>query len=220
MLGELLGLALLGGFVALDGTSVGQFMLSRPIVAGTLAGWMLGSAADGFLVGTLLETYLLVSFPVGGSRFPEGGPAAVVAAAVAASSPEPGAIALGVAIGLVWGQLAGFSVSWLRKVNSRIAPDPGAGAVTAEAVVRGHLSAVALDFLRGALVTGAGAWTGLLALPLVPLWPLSAGDTNSVLLVGATVSLGILLRAYGGFKKRGALFAGGLFFGLLWGWLL
>jgi mannose/fructose/N-acetylgalactosamine-specific phosphotransferase system component IIC len=219
-LGELVSLGLLGGFVALDGTSVGQFMLSRPLVAGTLAGAILGSPADGFLVGTLLEIYLLVSFPVGGSRFPEGGPAAVIAASVAAASPEPGAIAMGMAIGLIWGQLAGFSVSWLRKVNTHLAPDPAGGSITAALVVRGHLTAVALDFLRGAVVTGAGVWTARLFLPLVPLWPLADADTKSLLLVGGTVSLGILLRSYGGFKKRGALFAGGLFLGLLWGTLL
>ena len=52
---ELALVALLGGVLALDGTSVGQFMLSRPVVAGALTGWMLGDPALGLLIGTLLE---------------------------------------------------------------------------------------------------------------------------------------------------------------------
>ena len=57
---ELALVALLGGVLALDGTSVGQFMLSRPVVAGALTGWMLGDPALGLLIGTLLELYLLL----------------------------------------------------------------------------------------------------------------------------------------------------------------
>lgn len=99
---ELLILALMGGLLALDGTSVGQVMVSRPLVAGTLAGWVLGVPGLGFAVGAILEIYLLVSFPVGGSRFPEGAPATVIAVATAAASSLPGALALGIATGLVW----------------------------------------------------------------------------------------------------------------------
>jgi len=69
---EILQVTLLGGLLALDGTSVGQFMLSRPLVAGGLVGWVLGDPALGFTIGAVLELYLLVSFPTGGSRFPEG----------------------------------------------------------------------------------------------------------------------------------------------------
>jgi len=214
---ELLALALLGGLLALDGTSVGQFMFSRPILAGTLAGWIAGSPHEGFLVGALLEMYLVVSFPVGGSRFPEGGPAAVVAASVVAGSDAPGALALGVALGLVWGQLAGLTVTVLRTINARILPHPSRKLVTGRAVVRGHLTAVALDFLRGTLVTGTGLVVGLLVLPLAVYWPLGAADTRGLLLVGAAVSLGVLLRSYGGLRRRALLFATGAFIGALGG---
>jgi len=89
---ELLLLALLGGLLALESTSVGQLMLSRPLVAGTLTGWVMGSAAAGFAVGTILEVYLLVSLPVGASRYPEGGLATVIAAAVALDIEGEGAL--------------------------------------------------------------------------------------------------------------------------------
>jgi PTS system mannose-specific IIC component len=217
---ELLVLSLLGGLLALDATSVGQFMLSRPIVAATLAGWIAASPAEGFMVGALLEIYMLVSFPVGGSRFPEGGPAAVVAAAVAAASDAPGALAIGVGIGLVWGQIGGFTVTALRMVNARLAPDPARGRVTRGSLVGGHLAAVTLDFLRGYLVTLLGLVVGGLAVRAAPLWPLTEANTRGLLLVGAAVSLGILLRSYGGIRRRGILYAVGLSAGALGGMLL
>ena len=83
---ELLLVSLLGGVLALDGTAVGQFMVSRPLVAGALTGWLVGSPAVGLAVGALLEAYLLVSFPSGGARYPEGATAAVVAVASAGAA--------------------------------------------------------------------------------------------------------------------------------------
>jgi PTS system mannose-specific IIC component len=219
-MGEIVALALLGGLMALDGTSVGQFMISRPLVAATLAGWVVSAPEAGFVVGSLLEIYLLVSFPVGGSRFPEGGPAAVVAAAVAGWGDSPGAVAIGVTLGLIWGQLGGFSVTALRNINERLAPNPASGSVTAGAVVGGHLGALGLDFLRGLMLTLAGLIVGLMLLRLVPLWPLSDADTRALLLVGSTVSLGVLLRSYGGLSRRGLLFVVGAVAGVVAGTLL
>jgi mannose/fructose/N-acetylgalactosamine-specific phosphotransferase system component IIC len=217
---ELWVLALLGGLLALDGTSVGQFMLSRPVVASTLTGWILSAPMEAFIVGALLEIYLLVSFPVGGSRFPEGGPAAVVAASVAATSSEPGALAVALALGLMWGQVGGFSVTALRMVNARLAPDPARSRVTRGSIVGGHLAAVTLDFARGFLVTLAGVLVGRVLIRFVPFWPLTEANTRGLLLVGAAVSLGILLRSYGGIRRRGVLYAIGLSVGAIGGMFL
>ena len=49
---EVLVLALLGGVLALDGTSVGQFMLSRPLVACILPAFALLTVAP-LLAGAL-----------------------------------------------------------------------------------------------------------------------------------------------------------------------
>ena len=206
---ELLQVSLLGGLLALDATSVGQFMASRPLVAGALTGLLLGEPAVGLSVGAILELYLLVSFPTGGSRFPEGATATVVAVA-AAGSGAGGTLALGVAVGLVWGQLAGVSITWLRHLNARLVPDPARGAASVSRVSAAHLAAVGLDYARGVLVTLAGV---LVALPVVralaSAWPIPADDTHGLLLVGAAVSVGILLGDLGGFRRhRGALAAG------------
>lgn len=206
--------SLLGGALALDATAVGQFMLSRPMVAGLLAGWIAGDAATGILVGVVLEIYLLVAFPVGGARFPEGATATVVAAVTAATHPGPGALALGIGLGLVWGQVGGWTISAMRTLNGRIAPDAALHHVPSERVLAGHLLAMVLDFVRGAVVTGAGVWFADLAVErLGPQWPLGTDDTRALLLVGATVSAGILLRSFGGFR-RGFLFLGGLAVGI------
>jgi len=79
-------LAILGGLLALDATSVGQFMISRPLVAGTLAGWWLGDPGLGLEIGAILELFYLAGVPAGGSRVPETGSASVVAVAVAMSA--------------------------------------------------------------------------------------------------------------------------------------
>lgn len=217
----LLAASLLGGALALDATSVGQLMLSRPLVAGLLAGWLAGDPATGFLVGVILEIYLLVAFPVGGARFPEGATATVVGAVTAATHPGPGALALAVGIGLAWGQIGGWSISGMRTVNSAIAPDPGDPALRPGRVVAGHLGAIGLDFLRGALVTGTGLWlAAALVEGLAPRWPLGADDTRGLLLVGAAVSVGILLRSFGGLARRLFLFLSGLAAGLAGAFLL
>ena len=218
---SLLPISLLGGLLALDGTSVGQFMVSRPLVAGLLTGWVLGTPMTGILVGALLEIYLLVSLPVGGARFPEGATATVVAVASAAAADTAGALALGVAMGLVWGQVGGMTISGMRELNAYLAPDPTRGPVTARRVVAGHAGAIAIDFARGVAVTASGVIVGRAVVPgLARSWVLSAEDTVGLLLVGGSVSVGVLLRGFGGFRRRRYLFGAGLVAGALGAWLL
>ncbi|MGB1779024.1 MAG: PTS sugar transporter subunit IIC, partial [Longimicrobiales bacterium] len=119
---ELLRFGVLGGLLGLDGTAVGQFMMSRPLVAGWLSGWAAGAPGLGITIGAILELFLLVSFPTGGARFPEGSTAAVVAVGVAVPFDGSGAVAASVAMGLVWGEVGGWSVTVQRRVNSRLVP--------------------------------------------------------------------------------------------------
>ena len=212
---DLLRLSLLGGLLGLDGTSVGQFMVSRPLAAGVFAGWVAGDPLMGLAVGVILELYLLVSFPTGGARFPEGGTATVVAVGVATGLTGPGALPLGVALGLAWGQLGGMSVTLQRTVNTRLLPEPG------EAGAAGDLGrilglAVTLDFLRAVLVTATGLILGLAVLdPLSIAWPLGEAASRALLLVGGATSAGILLNDLGGVRARKVWFAAGLLAGLV-----
>ena len=214
----LLNASLLGGVLALDATTVGQFMISRPLVAGLLSGWLAGDPVSGFLVGVVLEIYLLVAFPVGGARFPEGATATVVAAMTVVAHPGPGAFALGVGFGLMWGQLGGWTINAMRTLNGWIAPDPAAPLLPPARVVGGHLLAVLFDFVRGVLVTGTGVWVaGRAVARFAGNWPLGQEDTVSLFLVGAAVSVGILLRSFGGLARRRVIFLGGLTVGVAGG---
>lgn len=218
---EIVQVSLLGGLLALDGTSVGQFMFSRPLVAGVLVGWLLGDPMGGVVVGTILELYLLVSFPTGGSRFPEGATATVVAVAASSVVDATGAIPIAVAVGLVWGQIAGVSVSFMRKLNSRIVPEAGVRHPGAGGIVAVHLTTIFIDFLRGAVVTALGVVIGReVVSQLHAPWALSPAASTGLLLVGGAASLGILLRDLGGFRKRKVLFVVGLALGVLGGSLL
>ncbi len=213
-------LTLLGALLALDGTALGQFMVSRPLVAGTLAGWILGDPVLGLTVGCLLEIYLLPIFPVGGAQFPEGGPAAVVGVVAAVVVPGPGGLALGTALGLAWSQLGARSIRFVRKINGRLTPDPSEGEVSPPRVVWGHLGALGLDFLRGGTLTLAGlGLAGVFAPLLRGSWGLGMPATLALLTLGASIPAGALLTSLGGWKRRGWV-AGAGFLGLLLGGVL
>lgn len=66
---------LLAGLVAmltgLDRVALVQVMISRPLVAGTLTGWVLGEALIGMEVGMLLELLWLGRLPVGAAIPPD-----------------------------------------------------------------------------------------------------------------------------------------------------
>lgn len=219
---EILILALVGGFLTLDQTSFGQFMLARPLVSGVLAGWILGDPAAGILVGALLEVLFLPAFPVGGARFPEGGSAGVVgAAASVAAGAGPAGLALGVGLGAVWGLLGGWSVSFLRRINERIAPEADDGEVQPSRIVAGHVTGLAMDFFRGAVLTALGIAAGrLLSDPAAAAWPLEHPATTLALGVAGALSLGGLLGGLGGWKRAPGHLVSGLLLGALLGWIL
>jgi len=213
---EIVQVSLLGGLLGLDGTSVGQFMVSRPIVAGALVGWALGEPTLGITIGAILELYLLVSFPTGGARFPEGSTATVVAVAAASGVGMAGAMPLAIGLGLVWGQLGGETITGLRHLNSWLIPEPGDVSHSPDRIVAAHLVAILLDFVRGAVVTASGVAVGRFAVrTLTQSWPLSPTASTGLLLVGGAVSAGILLRDLGGFRRRRIVFVAGLALGVL-----
>jgi PTS system mannose-specific IIC component len=178
--------ALLGGVLALDGTSAGQLMLSRPLVAATLAGWVCGSPAAGAMLGLILEALHLHVLPVGAARTPESAPAAVAAGAVYASAPASHPVLLSaVLFALAWEWVGGESVHRLRQINARM----GVLRNDERDAVRGtlwhHLLPLALDLLRGVLITGFGLW---LLTEVVPPLPIFGEETRVPLLVAAVLA--------------------------------
>jgi hypothetical protein len=203
-----LALLLLGGWVALDGAAVGQFLVSRPLVASSMAGLLVGAPLEGVVVGLLLELAHVAHVPLGGIQLPEPGPGAVVAGSVAGLLEGGGGngmtLALAFVLGLALSWLAGWTVTWHRHVTSarlarlaRLARDPRTGGARL-----GGVLAVTLiqDGLRGMLIVGLGL--GILhGMPftvglgaLAGAWPLSFGLTALVLAVAALTGVGEVAR--------------------------
>jgi len=195
---------LLGTWAGIDATSVGQFMVSRPVVSATLAGWIAGDPAAGAMVGLLLEAIYLTVLPVGASRYPEVGPAAVVAGALFARSAGDPAMMLTVTLfALTWAALSGASVRLIRKVNIRLmeglpaAPDPGA------VLEKRHIAALLVDVARAGAMTAAGLVTLSVALAAVPEWPGAAPMVAHVVLWSlAAAGLAAGVHLFGDRRRR------------------
>lgn len=205
-------LLLLGGWTAVDGTSVGQFMVSRPFVAATLAGWVVGEPLAGAGVGVLLEAFHLFVLPVGAARYPEGGPPSVVAgAAFALSDHRPGALLTVIVFGLLWEWAGGASIRYLRQLNvyARLqGPE-----LDPDRLVVGHLAAIAADFARGLVMTLGGIVLFSFALWLAATrWRLGAELPRLALSVAAVALFAGTLRLFGG---RVRLFIAGAAAGLV-----
>lgn len=206
-------LLLLGGWMAIDGTSFGQFMVSRPFVAATLAGWVVGDPMAGLAVGLVLELFHLAVLPVGAARYPEGGPAAVVGGAMyAAAQAVPGALLVAVVFSLAWEWLGGATMRVMRQINVRLVADI-TGAEGAGVLQRHHLAAVLLDFVRGMLVVGSGlvCLGGLLTVS-ARHWSLHA--EISQMAISASV-VGLFAATLGVFRGRTRMFVMGLAAGLV-----
>jgi mannose/fructose/N-acetylgalactosamine-specific phosphotransferase system component IIC len=154
---DLIPIALLGGVLGLDVVSFPQAMISRPLVASTLAGALIGEAASGVLLGAALELIALETLPFGASRYPEWGSASVVGGAIFATHPThpAGAMSLAVLAALATTWVGGWTMVKLRQRNAVWA---GQRREALEAGARGSVISLQLmgmtaDLLRGTLLT-------------------------------------------------------------------
>lgn len=122
---------LLAGLIAmltgLDRVALGQFMISRPLVAGPLTGLALGNPLLGLEVGMLLELLWLGRLPVGAAIPPDDTQVAVGATVLAVSmgqmldlSGMP-MVLLAVLVAIPLGKFGQIFDRLARKVNDRIA---------------------------------------------------------------------------------------------------
>ena len=165
----LIALVVWGTLVGVDLVSLPQMMIARPLVAGTVAGAILGDIPTGLKLGVVFELLQYDILPVGAVRYPEYGPATVAAVATAHASAGVIGLGLGALVGLVTGMLAGVGINVLRRVNSRIIHDAAPRLESGDpgALVRVHVAALLRDALRAALVTVIGLALAWLARPLL-----------------------------------------------------
>ena len=119
---------LLGGIVAvfagLDRTALLQMMISRPIVAAPLTGWLLGDAEVGLQVGAMVELLWLSRLPVGAAIPPDDTQIAIGATTlVAGFGPAWGYSGWGFAVlsllvAMPLGKFGQLTDHWARERNS------------------------------------------------------------------------------------------------------
>jgi mannose/fructose/N-acetylgalactosamine-specific phosphotransferase system component IIC len=153
-----LSLLVWGTVVGLDLVSVPQAMISRPLVAGSVAGWLLNDVEAGLRIGVLFELFALDVLPVGAVRYPDYGPATVAAVALGAGAPWELSLGLSVALGLVLAVLGGWSLQIVRRWNARAIQRRAAALAAGEssAIRRLQYGGLLRDAARGFILTLLG----------------------------------------------------------------
>jgi mannose/fructose/N-acetylgalactosamine-specific phosphotransferase system component IIC len=187
---EVLPIAILGGVLGLDVVSFPQAMISRPLVAATLSGALVGEAGSGLMLGAALELIALETLPFGASRYPEWGSASVVGGAIFAShaAHPAGAMSLGVLAALATTWVGGWTMVKLRQWNAawaarkRDALEAGARG----AVISLQLMGMTADLARGMLLT-ALAYTLIapLAAWCLVRWSMDAQLSRAIVVAAA-----------------------------------
>jgi len=117
-------------------------------------------------------------------------------------------------------ETGGVTVELQRRVVTRFVDRIEAMSVTTTRLTVLHISSILLDFLRGAMITAVGlVIAGWLSALVAARWPLSHDMTVALILIGASVHLGALLRGFGGWKSRRVVFLVGLTAGVIGAYL-
>lgn len=216
---DLLPIALLGAFLGMDVVTFPQAMISRPIVAATVAGAFIGNAPAGLIMGAVLELLALEMLPFGASRYPEWGSASVVGGALYASEggDPAGALAASLLAALMTAMLSGKSMVWLRRRNATRAArhreelDRGSN----KAVTGLQLAGLTGDLVRGFLVTASAMLVFSILMPvIVGTWDTDPRYSRAaVVAIVAAVSAGAMWKIFHGVPRARFLFLTGLIVG-------
>jgi mannose/fructose/N-acetylgalactosamine-specific phosphotransferase system component IIC len=210
-----------GTIVGVDLVSFPQAMLNRPLVAASVTGFLIGDLEAGLRLGMLLECFALDVMPIGATRYPDFGPASVVATAAAPLAGWHDATGLGVMIALLLALVGGRAMEFVRRLNGRLARVAAPALASGDPAVLARLQRTGLqaDALRSLTVT----LVGLLAAWLVLPWLGGLGDAGRALrlvaVAGALVAAltGAVRRAGGGVPR--VLLSFGMLVGGLLAWL-
>lgn len=226
MLDVVLGLLpfmLLGAVLGLDVVSFPQAMISRPIVAATLAGAFAGAPAAGLVVGVALECLALETLPFGASRYPEWGSASVVGGVIGTRAahdallPDPGAWVIGVMAAIATAWLGGWTMVQHRRLIAHWARPrlPLLASGSMRTVVALQVFGLTSDLVRGGVLTAVAlvvAWP--IATWAIDAWQLGALETRAALVVGAAaVGASAVWKIFHGYSVTRRLFVVGLMLG-------
>jgi PTS system mannose-specific IIC component len=213
---DLMPVALLGAVLGMDVVTFPQAMVSRPIVAATVAGAFIGNAPLGLIMGAVLELLALEMLPFGASRYPEWGSASVVGGTLYASqlNDPAGALAASLFAALVTALVSGKSMVYLRRLNASLASRErdALQAGSRKAVIGLQLFGLTADLIRGFLVTlGAMLVFHGLIKAIVATWATDARYSRAVVVaIVAAVSGGAIWKIFHSIPRARLLFVAGL----------
>lgn len=203
--------------VGLDLASVLQGLFNRPLVAGAVAGVILGDPGAGLRIGAALELFELDVLPVGASRYPDYGAATVAAVVFAADQPWVVALGPAVLVGLALAHLGSWSIIMHRRVTAWVLrrATPALDRGERGAAVRVHLAGLLADLVRSAVLAIVGIGIAIQLGGPTRLDLATARALTIVAIAGGFVAVigGALRRA--GTARRISWFAGGVALGVL-----
>jgi mannose/fructose/N-acetylgalactosamine-specific phosphotransferase system component IIC len=176
-IGLVLVIAFAGGIVGLDRTALGQIMVSQPIVAGPVTGWLLGDAAAGMIIGGVLELIWVLDMPVGTFVPADAtvGAMAATAIAVLGSNGRAGLDVIGFCLLLTTVMVPVTMVVdlYVRKRNSGLAEAACSGACSdpARGLARAQTMGLVFFFLKSFVLYLVLVPAGLAALLLFAAMP-------------------------------------------------
>jgi mannose/fructose/N-acetylgalactosamine-specific phosphotransferase system component IIC len=173
--------ALIGGIIGLDRTALGQFMVSQPVVAGPLIGWLLGDVTAGLVIGGTLELIWVLDMPIGTFVPADSTVAAVAATAIAAlGSTAPGqltVIGFSLLLTVAMVPVTMFADHLMRQRNAQI-PElamTASGRPTEVSVTFWHLGGMVAFFLKPFLLCLVFIPAGLVAVLWFKTLPVAFG---------------------------------------------
>lgn len=115
--------SLISSLILFDTTVAFQFLISQPLVACTLLGWLLGDIQLGIQIGVFLQLLWLGNIPAGAVKLPEGNAAAMVITTLIIRYCQVNenhftVIFLAIIFGVLISYFAEMVVSWFRKFNT------------------------------------------------------------------------------------------------------
>lgn len=164
MLEKLILTSIFGGLAALDNTEAFQTMISQPLVAGSLVGFLWGDVPTGLKTGILFQLMYLWVMPIGTATFPDPAVGSVVGSCgfilLIGLFPDRSNLILLVILlfVLLFSLFAGWTLIKQRQHNSKLIPKAD---LHAENIRIGgfnslFFSGLSGSFFRGLAVTGVG----------------------------------------------------------------
>lgn len=119
----LIPICLIGALISLDSVAVFQILISQPIVACTLIGWLSNDPMTGIHIGLLMQLIWISTLPVGAVTFPDGNLGAIIATIIAVISvdmiPEYKSLVMlfSIVFGLLMSFLGAHTLNTVRRGN-------------------------------------------------------------------------------------------------------